>query len=233
MKRDHLQIEHQLYVIGVQEWNAGGLLDRRNARSFSDAVMRCSTSRTEVRYSSILRRSAGPRSSSSLPRLSRVRSSMLLDTAPGGHGFRVKAGVDRAEQSLEDGPRIDIHGQRRIRVFPRESIRVGATRTGVAVAEHARILAAELQRRNPRLLCPSLGGDLIEGRTGVHVGPGGIFRRSARKKTAGRFRMPAALGFIRGVILQAGDYVMSPRKGSSGFRIRVNLKSAPVSAGDH
>ena len=32
----------------------------------------------------------------------------------------VETRVDRAEQAFEDRPRIDIHGQRRIRILPRK-----------------------------------------------------------------------------------------------------------------
>src|SRR5688500_1540915 len=50
----------------------------RPRSSFSAPAMRVSSSRIDVKYSSILRRSEAPRSATTLPVLSLVRSRMLL-----------------------------------------------------------------------------------------------------------------------------------------------------------
>ena len=50
LKRDHLQIEHQLHVILVLERNAGGLVRRRCQWIFLGAAIRISTFRISVIY---------------------------------------------------------------------------------------------------------------------------------------------------------------------------------------
>ena len=63
LKGDRLKIEHQLHIILVLERNPRRFLRRRCHRIASPRLQSSiSTSRMPVRYSSILRRSAGPRS---------------------------------------------------------------------------------------------------------------------------------------------------------------------------
>lgn len=78
LKRDDLQIEHQLDVIRVLKGNTGRLFHRRYERVFLRALNAFSTSRMPVRYSSIFRQSEGPNVEARRCVLSRQRSRMLF-----------------------------------------------------------------------------------------------------------------------------------------------------------
>ena len=154
LEGDQLQVEHQVDVVGVEHRDAGRLVDARGQAGeiLSARSIRCSISRIEDRYSSSLRRSAGPRSFTQRrrPVAHEIEDAAAIQQPPRAR-FRRQAGVDVAEQPLEHQPRIRLRRHRRRRAAPREAVGVGAGIAGVAVADGARVVAAELQRGEPRL----------------------------------------------------------------------------------
>ena len=68
----------------------------------------------------------------------------------------------------------------------------------------------------------------------MNVGACRIFRRGARKETAGSFGVPAALRFVRGVVLQARDHrdVAAERlkrlQNAGELEIRPRLRRRPL-----
>jgi hypothetical protein len=86
---------------------------------------------------------------------------------------RIEARVD-AEQPLEHRPRVGLGRLRRRLAAPRQAVRVGAAVAGVAVADDAGVLAAELDRTEPRLRADLAGRDLVHRDAVLDVGAGGL-----------------------------------------------------------
>ncbi len=102
-----------------------------------------------------------------------------------------------AKQLIEDNARISDHGQRLLRRGPADRIGVDA---GVVVRAAARlidVLDAQLHRRNRRLLPDASRVDLIERRSGEHVGSLRLLRMRLREIHGGRSEVVRA-DFRRG-----------------------------------
>src|SRR5882724_1126589 len=69
---------------------------------------------------------------------------------PLGAAGRILAGLEAREQALERRARIDLRRIGRRRGAPGDAVAVGAAIAGVAVADHASVLAAELDRSKLR-----------------------------------------------------------------------------------
>ena len=89
----------------------------------------------------------GPRSSANFLASSRVESRMLLAIQCAMARASVEGGIHVAKQAFKDRAGIHVHGHRRIGILPGNVIRVRAARAGVAIADHAAVFAAELERR--------------------------------------------------------------------------------------
>ena len=202
--------------------------------SFSAAAIRISSSRMPVRYSSILRRSAGPSSViSRCASLAGLVENALAVQRAAGADVGGQAGVDRAEQPLEHRSRIHLHRRAACpRFFHDKRVGVRAARAGVAVAHHAGILAADLQRGDARFRSPSAARRAGR-RSRPRARPGRRCTSAARRKGSCRSpwhgRRPCA--FSAAWLARPESTVMSWRKGSSGFRMRVKAKSAPAGRG--
>ena len=136
--------------------------------------MRCSISRTAVKYSSSLRRSLAPE----IVAQRRAALADEVEDAPARAQAlrprrRIEAGVD-AEQALEDRPRVGLGRLRRGLAAPRQAVGVGAAVARVAVADDARVLAAQLDRAEPRLRADLAGRDLVDRDAVLDVGAGGL-----------------------------------------------------------
>src|SRR5882724_6602502 len=70
-----------------------------------------------------------------------IENALLVPLALGAAG-RILAWLETREQALERCARIDLRRIRRGRGAPGDAVAVGATVTGIAVADHAAILAA-------------------------------------------------------------------------------------------
>ena len=111
LERDRLQIEHQLHVVASTRTECRtACRSAASIGSFSDAAIRISISRMPVRYSSILRRSAAPKSGIKRCACSRASGrECSCDTGRGGRGPRER-GWDRpcrtaARTPIADSPR--------------------------------------------------------------------------------------------------------------------------------
>src|SRR5262245_10161558 len=193
LERDGLQLEHQLDVGGIVERDAGRLLVRRRHR----IALACRDLQLDladagevlVHAAAVGRAEAGLEARGILARM--VENTLAIEGATctdiGG-----QARVDGTEEALEYGSRIDFDGQWRVGILPREAVRVGAARPSVAVADHAGILAADLERGHTRLGGPTRRRELVEGPAGMNVGSRGVLHFRAREEAARRLRMAAA-----------------------------------------
>ena len=159
---------------------------------------------------------------------SATRSRMLrrYTQAPRSH-LRRQAGVDVAEQPLEHEPRVRLRRHRRGRAAPGEAVGVGAGVAGVAVADRARVVAAELERREARVRsrCAARRSGRPRCRSGCRrrrscagARRSGTTRRRARDRP-GRRRAPRRSD-ARGPRAPA----CPSRNGSSGFMIARELE---------
>ena len=116
--------------------------------------------------------------------------------------------VSSAEQALEHQARVGLGRHRRRRAAPGEAVGVGAAVARVAVADHARVLAAELERGEPRLPADLLRGDLIDRDAVLDVGAGGLARMDAGQERRAGARVVAGAVAERVAVLvrEAGQH---------------------------
>ena len=143
--------------------------------SFAARSTCCSISRSEVRYSSTLRRSAPPSD-----RLSAGWCCRALRRGCSGASRSVARAPRPAPppsdpKSRSNRPRgSEIGGSGCVSVFHDEVVGVGARVAAVAVAGLTRFFEADLERRQPGLLADRLGGDLIGGNPELEIRAGGL-----------------------------------------------------------
>ena len=153
---------------------------------------RFSTSRTLVRYSSSLARSA---------RLTcRLELGGLLPDAVEDALGALAALV--VEQAVEGQRRIDLHRHRRERVLPGDVRAVGHREVGLVVAGD-RLLAAQDHAGLQRLVAQVAGEHLVHADAALEHGP--LLKRGAREDVAGLARMDADARRV--LVEQAGDDV--------------------------
>jgi hypothetical protein len=80
----------------------------------------------------------------------------------------------RAEEPLEDEPRVGLRRHRRRRRLPGDVVLVGARVAGVAVARLVHGVAGELERREPRDLADVLRRHLVDRHADVDVAAVGL-----------------------------------------------------------
>ena len=102
-----------------------------------------------------------------------------------------EARVDVPEQPLEDEARVRFRGHGGRRTAPRNAVGVGARIAGIAVADRARVVASELERREARVRGEMLRRDLIDRNAVLDVGAGGLARVHAREIRGARTRVVA------------------------------------------
>ena len=160
----HLEVEHQLDVLGERRGDAGRLLDaRRELGAFLFRPLQPPLDlpdRVEVlvHLAPVGRAEAGDELARALAH--DVQDALALPGPP-GPAFRGQGHVVDAEEPLEDraGIRLGRHG--RGGRAPRDAVGVGAAVARVAVADGARLFAAQLQRRQAGLRADGLGRDLV------------------------------------------------------------------------
>ena len=196
LERDHLQVEHQLHVVRVERPGCRAASRRRAAgRACRARPSRCAarsrgpTSGTRpscggpTRPSSVESALASVRATaSSMLRRSRRRRARVAGSRPR---------VERAEQPLEDQPRIGLRRHRRRRAAPREAVGVGAAVARIAVADRPRVVAPELERRQTVWSARVRGGDLIDGDAVLDVAARRLLagaRRSGSRRRRARGR---------------------------------------------
>ena len=135
-----------------------------------------------------------------------------VEDAPAvGQAPRARRGVERdvvgAEQPLERHARVRLRRHRgRVRA-PRDAVGVGAAVARVAVADGARLLAAELKRGEPGLVAHRPRRHLVDRDAVVDVRTGGLARVDARQVRAAGARVVARPVAERVAVLvgEAGD----------------------------
>ena len=131
-------------------------------------------SRIASRYSVSLERSLLPR-----PCLQAIDvagdvvedAALLLER--GETGLSV-GGIAVAEEALEEGARVGLHGQRRGVAAPGDGVGICAAIAGIAAAGEARRVEADLERAELGALAECLGGDLVHRDAGVNAGAFGL-----------------------------------------------------------
>ena len=171
--------------------------------SFSAFSSCRSTSRIDDRYSSSFRLSVGPERRLQLLGVGRdeIEDAAAVPRAAdrSSSGVRIDA---RAEQPLEEHARIEDRRQRLRLAPPRQVVGVGAGVAGVAIAGLARVVHAELERREARLVADLVGDDLIAGDARLDV-DGGL-----ADLDAGQIR-PGAAAVIAGAVEQRAAAVVA------------------------
>ena len=154
LERQHHHVVHQLHVIVDFGRNALRRVDRRGrarCRSSSARAIRCSISRTLVRYSSSLRPSRSPsfrRSERASSRTkSRIERCVCWRALKACAALAWRAG---AEQPLEHQPRIRLGRHRRVGRPPRDVVLIGTGVAAVATLGLPLGVAGQLERREPR-----------------------------------------------------------------------------------
>ena len=210
LERDRLHVEHQRRVVGEEHRHAARHLEvgRHLARvalgdldAALDLAHRCEVF---VHLAAIRRPERADQRVGALGH--DVQDAPALASTNRARG-RVQPGIDPAEQPFEHQPRVRLRRHRRGRAAPREAVRVGAAVAGVAVADRARLVAAELDRREPRVAADRVCGDLIDRDAGLDVGARRLARVDARQVTRRGARVVAgAVGQgVRVLLRQARD----------------------------
>ena len=183
--------------------------------------MRCSMSRTAVRYSSSLRRSVAP----SLPlQVAGVLADEVEDALAAGVALGPVGVLAGAEEALEDEPRVDLLGQRRRRRAPGDGRGVGAASSREsqlpAIAPGSQPSSSDGE---PGLVADAGGGDLVDRDAGADVGAVGLARLAAgQERGQGAGVVAGAVAVGPGLVgRQAGEdeqVVLDRRRAARGSR---------------
>ena len=193
LKRQHLQIEHQIQMIFPARRDARGMIDERqllialrlgNLDALFDVANGVEVF-GELRPIALRKNPLKARHFLA----DRIEHAALL-AQPRAPRLWIRAGAV-AEQALEDHTRVVLGGQRRVLTLPADGVRVRTREPGVAGARRLAGLDGELERRHLRQLACFLGEDLIHRNAGIEPGLTQRGRHVGQEPRA-RFGMRAA-----------------------------------------
>ena len=147
--------------------------------------MRRSSWRTAARYSSSFSRSGAAEAPSGAAARPRARGRGCCGARRADAARRSRRVAAEGEQPLEGQARVDLLAHGRARRAPRDRGGVGAAVAGVAGARLSGRLAAELQRRQARLVAEAGGRHLVDGDARVDVRAGRLAGLAARQEGGG------------------------------------------------
>lgn len=207
LEGDDLKVEHEADIVAEEEGDAARFFSGRDGNrillGFADTLFDFAD-RGEIFVELALIEGAQLAGDGLGGVAGEVEDAIAIESAAGAGGG-IEAGIDRAEEAFKDGAGIDLDGHGGVGFFPGQGVGVGATGAGVAITDHAGILAAQLKGSDTGLAGEVFGGYLIESSAGVDVGAGGVFGDGAGQETAAGLGVSAALGLFAGEVGETGD----------------------------
>ena len=211
LERQHLEIEHQLRMLGKRRRDAAARPVHRRQLDV-DLFLRLLNPPLDVTNGvEVLRQLAGVGRPEPPAQPLHFVDERIQDAAivpDPGETRRPGRVVAVAEQALEHRARLVLHRQRRRRVAPRQRVGIGAAVAGLARADQLVRIEAQLQRGQLRVLAERLRGKLIHRHAGANVGAFGLLRVNAGEECGRRAHVIAgafAGGRKRRPVRQPGD----------------------------